>query len=489
MIKDIVNSALFPGTYSTYELSLPQCFLITDTIPILYVPYAYDAKALVIFAHGNGSDIGMLRENMSLLSSVAKVHVVLFDYPGYGKHQGRSTERTVDWTIRKVYDFVTSPTGMGWPPERTILQGNCIGCGPCVRLAVSKNVKVGGLVLQGCLRNVKEAAANFIGGSKFRRSLIRLLVSRRWNVEKDLIEAGARKIPVCWVHGELDALFPLEEIHGMYDAYTGPKTMHIMAGGTHYSYNWKTDLCHATQSFVHHVYTNLFSSLEPISKIPVLSTMEGKTFQEIAKFRKVNLLPAPYREPSCVNYRKQFKRGNIREEQMEESWDEADALLNPGPEEPDDLWCALTYSFGAPDAFYRHVRARMLRMCKALQEESAATPSLKDSTLKEIKLWARKKYYSIGNPLGELDLGFNSANSLIAVHYFGFLWFIQEGHTEVTFRRATLGFWKAPEFAEITWMPIVSTPMVHPDKLTEMVVFSLIDAGGASTEREGDISI
>jgi len=471
MLRDIVNSAIFPGTYSTYELTMRQCFMVNDKIPILYIPYIFGAKALIIFAHGNGSDIGMLFQNMYILGAIAKAHVVVFDYPGYGKHVGRSTEKTVDRTLARVYDFIVGPKGMNWPAELIFLQGNCIGCGPITRLATRK--PVGGLILQGCLRNVKHAAEQFIGGPKWQRLVVRTLVARRWNVEKDLIKTGHRKVPIFWIHGEKDTLFCPEGTKKMFESYKGPKELTLIPKATHYTFNWKTDVCENVAKFL-----AAYAKADKIPPVPVLSPPEGKMFREVAKFRNINLQPSPYKEPGCMHYRKLFKQGTIREDQpaeldltLERQWDKKWASFQENSE-GDGYWSKLEVAFGSVDGLYRHLRSRMFSLINALTEQ---TPKdIKEWSINNISKWIRRQLWKIGNPMGQLDLGFRN-NNLEALHYCGFVWRIVSDSGEVSLDSVGLSFMKLPAYSELEWTPIVSTPIVNHEKLTELLIFSLVD--------------
>jgi len=448
--------------------------MVNNHIPILYIPYIFGAKALIIFAHGNGSDIGMLYQNMYILGAIAKAHVVVFDYPGYGKHKGRSTEKTVDRTLAKVYDFVTSPDGMNWPSELTFLQGNCIGCGPITRLAT--RAPVGGLILQGCLRNVKHAAEQFIGGPKWRRFVVRTLVARRWNVENDLRKTGELKVPACWIHGAKDTLFVPEGTTKMFESYAGPKELFLIQKATHYAFNWKTDVCENAAKFL-----ATYAKCDKIPTVPVLSKGEGKMFNEVAKFRNVNLQPSPYKEPGCINYRKLFKQGTIREDQpaeldlsLEQQWDKKWATYQKNDDS--NYWTNLELAFGSVDGLYRHLRSRMFTLIHALIEK---TPKdIRDWSVNNISKWVRRELWAIGNPMGQLDLGFRN-DVLEAVHYCGFVWrrVITNGEpeTEHVLESVDLSFTKSDPYCELNWVPIVSTPIVNHEKLTELIIFSLID--------------
>ncbi|CBZ51295.1 conserved hypothetical protein [Neospora caninum Liverpool] len=90
---------------------------------------------LIIYAHGNGSDIGDVYARSALLAERLRANFLLFDYPGYGKYAGAADEASVDATLRSVLAFATDH--LRWPPQKIILWGTSIGTGPCTRAACS----------------------------------------------------------------------------------------------------------------------------------------------------------------------------------------------------------------------------------------------------------------------------------------------------------------------------------------------------------------
>lgn len=94
-METIVNCGLFPGTWSTYELDDYEEIILIDNprektsndiklskIPALLIPYPRGSPFLIIQAHGNGSDLGMIYERMYRIANIVNAHVLAFEYPG-----------------------------------------------------------------------------------------------------------------------------------------------------------------------------------------------------------------------------------------------------------------------------------------------------------------------------------------------------------------------------------------------------------------------
>ncbi|PFH31557.1 hypothetical protein BESB_025230 [Besnoitia besnoiti] len=88
---------------------------------------------LIIYAHGNGSDIGDIYSRSRMLSQRLHANFLLFDYPGYGKYAGAADEASVDLTLQSVLAFAMHR--LHWPPQKIIFWGTSIGTGPCTRAA------------------------------------------------------------------------------------------------------------------------------------------------------------------------------------------------------------------------------------------------------------------------------------------------------------------------------------------------------------------
>ena len=60
----------------------------------------------IIYAHGNGTDIGMMHNYISDLAMQLKVSVLLFEYSGYGESTGKASEQRLYEDINSAYEFL-----------------------------------------------------------------------------------------------------------------------------------------------------------------------------------------------------------------------------------------------------------------------------------------------------------------------------------------------------------------------------------------------
>ena len=114
-----------------------------NEIAALYFSHP-QARVTLLYSHGNGEDLE------SLYPLFEELHrrgfsVLAYDYPGYGRSSGKSSEKSVYAAIDASYEMLTEEQGV--VPEEIVLYGRSVGSGPSVDLAVRK--PIGGLILEG----------------------------------------------------------------------------------------------------------------------------------------------------------------------------------------------------------------------------------------------------------------------------------------------------------------------------------------------------
>ncbi|KAJ1605869.1 putative conserved eukaryotic alpha beta hydrolase [Cryptosporidium canis] len=250
VIQKFVDVAMFPGTYSSYDItSYPETILIPGPVDaekkipcFLFAPRS-NSKIFVIYAHANGVDIGEIHGRLRYVSERLKVNMLLFDYPGYGKYEGRSDESSVDQCMTVLLNFVTQE--LNWPIENIILWGCSIGTGPSTRLAKILNQqkkKLGGLILQCPYKSIKHAAESLAG------KIGRFLISQRWNIQSEIMDCYC---PVLWIHGKKDSLFSWHGSFEMFNSYhTHLRSCHFPKDASHHYFDIEMDIILPIQQFI-----------------------------------------------------------------------------------------------------------------------------------------------------------------------------------------------------------------------------------------------
>ena len=104
-------------------------------------------KYVLLYSHGNATDIGAMHAHLVSLSAVCNLTVVCYDYNGYGASTGIPSEKSAYLNIETVYRFLLEQKIVTNPADELILYGESIGSGPAVWLSTKRSVA--GLILQG----------------------------------------------------------------------------------------------------------------------------------------------------------------------------------------------------------------------------------------------------------------------------------------------------------------------------------------------------
>jgi len=171
-------------------------------------------RATVIFAHGNGRDIGDVLGATDQLIAL-DLDVISFDYRGYGHSGGESSESNAYEDIDAVYRYVTS-TGHVDAHDVLVL-GHSLGGGPAAWLAQHEPVR--GLLLASTFTSAYEVAIP------------------SWIVPFDAFETADRlpdvRVPVVIVHGTNDEIVDVENADRLFAEANEPKRKVLIAGGGH----------------------------------------------------------------------------------------------------------------------------------------------------------------------------------------------------------------------------------------------------------------
>lgn len=182
-----------------------------------------DPSGTVVFFHGQGgniSNVGWIGESLASLG----FNVLLFDYRGYGKSEGRiANERDLYADADAAYDFVVDK--LGTPAEQVVLYGHSLGTTAVVDLASRR--RCGAIILESGISSASDMAS------------VRLpwlphwmygLAINRFESAKKLATVSC---PVLVAHGEPDNVVPTEEGRRLFAAANEPKRLIILQGADH----------------------------------------------------------------------------------------------------------------------------------------------------------------------------------------------------------------------------------------------------------------
>lgn len=168
------------------------------------------ARYALLYCHGNGNMIADNHELMTHLRDRLGAAVFSFDYRGYGKSEGRPSERGLIDDGVAAADWLAARTGR--PADELVVIGRSLGGGVAAGIAAERGA--GALVLQNTFSRITDVAAG-----RFPWLPVRLLMRNRF----DSIDRLARYDgPLLMSHGTRDEVVPYQLGRRLFDASPSP---------------------------------------------------------------------------------------------------------------------------------------------------------------------------------------------------------------------------------------------------------------------------
>ena len=163
-----------------------------------------NAKYTLLYAHGNASDLGTIRNKLEQLKTIG-FSVFAYDYRGYGTSEGKPSEKNAYKDIDTAYNYLIQELNI--PSEKIIVFGRSVGGGSAIDLATRK--PVAGLITE----------STFISAFRVKVPLPILPFDRFPNLEK----IKNVKCPVLIMHGKADDVVPFYHSQKLFEQAAAPK--------------------------------------------------------------------------------------------------------------------------------------------------------------------------------------------------------------------------------------------------------------------------
>jgi uncharacterized protein len=180
---------------------------------------ATEGQPTILYFHGNGANaanrapkIETMRENGS--------GVFYLNNRGYGGSGGRPTEENNVADAIAAYDYLI---GFGVLAKNIVAYGESLGSGQAVRLAAERPVAA--VVLEAPLTSTVD-----VGRTTYFWLPLGLLITDKYDNERNIRLVTA---PVLILHGEQDAVIPVEMGWRVYRAANEPKRIELFPDGAH----------------------------------------------------------------------------------------------------------------------------------------------------------------------------------------------------------------------------------------------------------------
>jgi len=178
-------------------------------------------RAVVLFCHGNGGNVAYWGDALRSLYRHAGVSVLLFDYRGYGRSEGRPNEAGVLADARAARAWLAQRAGI--PQEQIVLMGRSLGGAVAVDLAADGGARA--LVLESTFSSLPDVAAYHYWWLP-----VRLLVRTRFDARAKI---GGYHGPLLQSHSTADTIVPYQFGRRLFEAANEPKQFLTLQGSDH----------------------------------------------------------------------------------------------------------------------------------------------------------------------------------------------------------------------------------------------------------------
>ena len=174
-----------------------------------YVPRD-KAKYTLLFCHGNGGNISHRIGAIQTFHGLG-LNVLIFDYRGYGRSEGKPTEAGTYQDVEAAWKYLVETRGV--PPERIVVFGCSLGGAIAAHLAHKHTPAA--LILESTFTSAPDA------GAKLYPFLpIRWLCRFSYDTQSII---GEMNCPILVVHSRQDEMVPYEFGQALFDAARGDK--------------------------------------------------------------------------------------------------------------------------------------------------------------------------------------------------------------------------------------------------------------------------
>jgi fermentation-respiration switch protein FrsA (DUF1100 family) len=175
------------------------------------------ARLVTVFFHGNAGNLTHRIEHMRAIIGAGS-SLLLLDYRGYGKSEGKPSEAGLYMDADAAYQWLID---QGHAPERIVIQGESLGTAVAVDLAARK--ACAGVVLEAPFNSASQVAAGIL-------PLLGPLIMRGFDSKAKIGKVRAR---LLIIHGDRDEIIHYELGRDLFAAAPEPKSFWTVEGAGH----------------------------------------------------------------------------------------------------------------------------------------------------------------------------------------------------------------------------------------------------------------
>lgn len=178
-------------------------------------------RGTLLFFHGNAGNISHRLDSLEIFHKLG-LSVFIFDYRGYGKSEGRTTEAGIYSDAEGAWHYLTEVRAL--PPEEIVVFGRSLG--GAVAAWAAEKYRPAGAILESTFTSLADA-----GKRHFFFLPVGLIVGDSFNT---LARIGRIRCPLLLASSPDDEIVPGEHGRILYDAAPEPKWFLPLRG----DHNW-----------------------------------------------------------------------------------------------------------------------------------------------------------------------------------------------------------------------------------------------------------
>ena len=180
-----------------------------------------EARATLVWFHGNAGNISDRLLNIKLLHDRIKTNIFIFDYRGYGRSGGTVSEKGTYLDGEAAMKYLLGRDDAA--ARRLILFGRSLGAAVAAEMAIRFTSL--GLILESPFVSIREMARAIFPSLP----IAWLLRTRFDTMEKVRLV----KTPILVLHGDRDATVPFSQGKKVFEVASQPKKFYRIVGATH----------------------------------------------------------------------------------------------------------------------------------------------------------------------------------------------------------------------------------------------------------------
>lgn len=188
-----------------------------------YVPVE-NAKKTLLFFHGNAGNISHRLQSIQIFHDLG-LSVLIIDYRGYGKSEGKISEAGTYRDARAAWNYLVSTRGIG--KNNIIIFGRSLGAAIAAQLA--SHTRPGGIILESAFSSTVEMARTI-----YWYLPVRLLARIHYPTVDYITQVSC---PVLVIHSKQDEIVPYRHGRQIFDAAPEPKYFLELKGGHNDSFS------------------------------------------------------------------------------------------------------------------------------------------------------------------------------------------------------------------------------------------------------------